>query len=196
VSGYVKARNARFKETAMTKKMRFAVALLCTIFLGCTAAQAQKPALKMVPVTAAPDLSKLNLEKILQGLKTGNIQSDQETSPLEVVAQFLELNPGQAEELGQLLKTRQATLTPLLTAAQTLTQQLAALLNSGGNPSQIGTELIQIHTLQQKIGQVQQAFLTQFAASLTADQAQRLQAVQVAAQLQPILPAFAPIFLF
>jgi hypothetical protein len=181
----------------MTKKTRFAFALLCIVLIGGIAAHAQKPATKIVPATTAPDLSKLNLEKILQGLQTANIQSDgQETSPLDVVAAFLELNPGQTAELEQLLQARQATLTPLLTAAQTLTQQLAALLNSGGNPAQIGTALIQIHTLQQKIGQVQQAFLTQFVSTLAPDQVQKLQAVQVAAQLQPILPAFAPIFLF
>jgi hypothetical protein len=96
----------------------------------------------------------------------------------------------------QLVQARQAAITPLLAAAQTLTGQLAVLLNSGGNPTQIGTALIQIHALQQQIGQVQAAFLTQFVSILSPDQVQKLQAVQIAAQLQPILPAFAPIFLF
>jgi hypothetical protein len=113
-----------------------------------------------------------------------------------VVAEFLQLRPAQASELGQLLQARQTTIAPLLASAQTLIQQLGVLLNSGGNPTQIGTALIQVHALQQQIGQVQQAFLTQFVAILDSDQPQRLQAVQLAAQLQPILPAFAPIFLF
>jgi hypothetical protein len=56
--------------------------------------------------------------------------------------------------------------------------------------------VIQIHALQQQAIQTQQAFLGQFLASLTSEQLQKLQAVQVAAQLQPILPAFQPIFLF
>jgi hypothetical protein len=46
------------------------------------------------------------------------------------------------------------------------------------------------------MAQAQQAFLAQFMAILDADQLQRLQAVQIAAHLQPILPAFQPIFLF
>jgi hypothetical protein len=193
----VKARKARFKETAMSKKTRFAFALLCIVLLGCSVANAQKPAFKIAPATTAPDLTKLNLEKILQELQTTNVQGDgQEVSPLEVVAAFLQLRPGQAAELQQLVQARQATITPLLTAAQTLIQQLAILLNSGGNPAQIGTALIQIHTLQQKIGEVQQAFLAQFVSTLDPEQLQKLQAVQVAAQLQAILPAFAPIFLF
>jgi hypothetical protein len=178
-------------------RTRFAFALLSIALLCGSAAYAQKPALKIVPATPAPDLAKLNVEKILQQLHTTNVKADgQEVSPLQVVAAFLQLTPGQVGELEQLVQARQAAITPLLTAAQTLTQQLAILLNSNGNPAQIGTALIQIHTLQQQIGQVQQAFLTQFVSTLAPDQVQRLQAVQIAAQLQPILPAFAPIFLF
>lgn len=56
--------------------------------------------------------------------------------------------------------------------------------------------MIQIHVLQQQAAQVQQAFVTQFTSILTAEQQQKLQAVQIAVQLQPILPAFQPIFLF
>ena len=181
----------------MTKKIRFAFALLSIVLLGCNTAYVQKPASKIVPAAPAPDLTKLNVEKILQQLQATSVQADgQEVSPLQVVAEFLQLTPGQVGELGQLLQARQTAIAPLFVTAQTLIQQLGVLLNSGGNPAQIGTALIQIHALQQQIGHVQQAFLTQFVGILNADQAQRLQAVQVAAQLQPILPAFGPIFLF
>jgi hypothetical protein len=181
----------------MTKKTRFAFVLLSTVLLGCNVAYAQKLASKIVPAVPAPDLTKFNVEKILQQLQTTNVQADgQEVSPLQVVVEFLQLQPGQASELGQLLQARQATIAPLFATAQTLIQQLGVLLNSGGNPTQIGTALIQIHALQQQIGQAQQTFLTQFVAILDANQAQRLQAVQVAEQLQSILPAFGPIFLF
>jgi hypothetical protein len=181
----------------MTRKTRFAFALLGIVLLGCNAAYAQKPPSKIAPAMPAPDLTKLNVEKLLQQLQTTNVQADgQEVLPLQVVAEFLQLRPAQASELGQLLQARQTTIAPLLASAQTLIQQLGVLLSSGGNPTQIGTALIQVHALQQQIGQVQQAFLTQFVAILDSDQAQRLQAVQLAAQLQPILPAFAPIFLF
>jgi hypothetical protein len=98
--------------------------------------------------------------------------------------------------LEQLLQTRQATLVPLFQAAQSLIQQLGILLNSGENPAQVGAVVIQIHALQQQMTQAQQTFLTQFLAILDAEQLQKLQAVQVAVQLQPILPAFQPIFLF
>jgi hypothetical protein len=196
VSGLVKARNACFKETAMTRKPRFALALLGVVLLGGNAAYAQKAASKIVPAAPGPDLTKLNVEKILQQLQTTNAADGQEVSPLQVVAEFLQLRPGQAAELGQLLQARQTAIAPLFVTAQTLIQQLGVLLNSGGNPAQIGTALIQIHALQQQIGSVQQAFLTQFVGILDPEQAQKLQAVQVAAQLQPILPAFAPIFLF
>ena len=77
-----------------------------------------------------------------------------------------------------------------------MTQQLGILLNTGGNPAQVGVLVIQIHALQQQMGQAQQSFLTRFVAILDAEQVQKLQAVRIAAQLQPILPAFQPIFLF
>ena len=179
------------------KQTGFAFTLLAILLMSCNLAQAQKPASKPALVTAAPDLTKLNIEKILQQVQTTNVQPGaQETSPLQVVAEFLQLRPGQVSELEQLLQARQTTLVPLFQAAQALTQQLAVLLNSGGNPAQVGVLVIQIHALQQQMAQAQQAFLAQFVAILDAEQLQKLQAVQIADQLQPILPAFQPIFLF
>src|SRR5713226_7795480 len=179
------------------KKIRFTFALLAILLASCDGVYAQKPAPKPVPVTPAPDLSKLNIEQILQQVQATKIQaSDEETSPLQLVAEFLQLRTGQVGELEQLLQARQATLVPLFQAAQSLIQQLGILLNSGGNPAQVGVLVIQIHALQQRMAQVQQAFLAQFMAILDADQLQKLQSVQIAAQLRPILPAFQPILLF
>jgi hypothetical protein len=194
----VKAQNARTsRRTAAMKKTGIAFALLAMILVSCYEAHAQKLAPKSAPVTIAPDLTKLNIEKILQQVQTTKVQpSAQEPSPLQVVAEFLQLRPGQISELEQLLQARQTTLVPLFQTAQALIQQLGALLNSGGNPAQVGILVIQIHALQQQMAQAQHAFLTQFVAILDAEQSQKLQAVQIAAQLQPILPAFQPVFLF
>jgi len=194
----MKAQNACPSRRAATmKKTGIALAVFTIVLTTWAGAHAQKPAPKCTPLTTAPDLSKLNIEKILQQLQTTSIQpSAQETSPLQIVADFLQLQPGQVTELDQLLQARQATLVPLFQAAQALIQQLGNLLNSGGNPAQVGAVVIQIHALQQQMAQAQQSFLSQFVATLNADQQQRLQAVQIAAQLQPILTAFQPIFLF
>src|ERR1700694_357605 len=178
------------------KKTGFVFALLAIFLRSCSQPLAQKPAAKLAPVTPTPDLSKLNIENILQQVQTKVQPSEQETSPLQAVAEFLQLRPGQVSELEQLLQARQAALVPLFQTAQALTQQLAVLLNSGGNPAQVGMLVIQIHALQHQIAQAEQAFLTQLVAILDAEQLQKLQAVQIAAQLQPILPAFQPIFLF
>jgi hypothetical protein len=179
------------------RKMGIAFALLLGLLGNGVGAHAQASGPKTAATTAAPDLSKLNIEKILQQVSTTSVQaSDAETTPLTVVAAFLQLTPNQTTELGQLLEARQARLVPLLQTAQNLTQQLGNLLNSGANPVQVGAVVIQIHALQQQAGQTQQAFLAQFTSLLAADQLQRLQAVQIAAQLQPVLPAFQPIFLF
>jgi len=179
------------------KKIGTAFAVLATLLLSCGGGHAQKFAPKSAPVTIAPDLTRLNVEKILQQVQTTKVQpSAQDTSPLQVVAEFLQLRPGQVSELEQLVQARQTALVPLFQTAQTLIQQLGILLNSGGNPAQVGVLVIQIRALQQQMAQAQQGFLTQFVALLDAEQLQKLQAVQVAVQLQPILPAFQPIFLF
>src|SRR5713226_7523656 len=194
----MKAQNARAsRRSAAMKKTGFALALLALVLLSSAGAYAQKPASQAAPVTTTPDLTRLSIEKILQQLQTTKIQSNpEEASPLQVVAEFLQLRPGQVSELEQLLQARQAKLVPLFQTAQSLIQQLGALLNSGGNPAQVGVLVIRIHALQQQMAQAQQAFLTQFVAILDGNQQQKLQAVQLAVQLQPILPAFQPIFLF
>jgi predicted nucleotide-binding protein (sugar kinase/HSP70/actin superfamily) len=179
------------------KKTAITLAFLAVLPMTCAEAHAQKTGSKTPTVTSAPDLSKLNIDKVLQQLQTTTLQpSSDETSPLQVVAEFLQLSTGQVTELEQLLQARQATLVPLFQTAQALIQQVGNLLNSGANPAQIGAVVIQIHALQQQTAQTQQAFLTQFMAILDAQQLQKLQAVQVAVQLQPILSAFQPIFLF
>lgn len=179
------------------KKLGIALALLAVLFMTCAAARAQIRSPKTPTLTSVPDLPKLNIESVLQQLQATPIQpSSQETSLLQVVAAFLQLTPSQVTELEQLLQARQAKLVPLAQTVQTLTQQLGNRLNSGANPAQVGAVIIQIHALHQQMAQAQQAFLAQFIAILTAEQLQKLQAVQVAAKLQPILPAFQPIFLF
>jgi hypothetical protein len=179
------------------KKTAIVFASLAMLLMNCDAAQAQKPAFKSIPVTIAPDLTKLNIEKMLRQIQTTSVPpSAQDASPLQVVAEFLQLQPGQVSAVEQLLQARQAALVPLFQTAQTLIQQLAVLLNSGGNPAQVGVLVIQIHALQQEMARAQHGFLSQFVATLDAEQLQKLQAVQIAAQLQPILPAFQAIFLF
>jgi len=193
----VKAQNAHTsRRTAAMKKTGIAFALLAILLMSCSQALAQKPGAKPAPVTPTPDLSKLNIERILQQVQTTKFQaSAEETSPLQVVAEFLQLRPGQVSELEQLLQARQAAIVPLFETAQAVIQQLGILLNTAGNPAQVGLLVIQIHVLQQQMGQAQQSFLSHFVAILDAEQLQKLQAVRIAAQLQPILPAFQPIFL-
>lgn len=179
------------------KKTAILFLLLATSLVTCTGINAQTLGPKMPVTNSAPDLSKLNVEKILQQLQATKLQVNaDETSPLQVVAEFLQLTPSQVSELGQLLQARRAKLVPLVQTVQALTQQLSNLLNSGANPAQVGGVVIQMHALEQQAALAQQAFLTQFTAILTADQLQRLQTVQIAAQLQAILPYFQPIFLF
>jgi hypothetical protein len=185
------------------KTSGIAIALLAASLVSGNAVLAQKVVSKpavAAPAAPAPDLSKINPEKVLQELQTAkgatNGTDGQGVTPLEVIATFLQLSPGQISELEQLLETRQEALAPRAQQLQALSQQLEALLSSGGNPAQVGATVIQIHAFDQQIAEIQHTFLAQLAAILGADQLQRLQAVQIAAQLQPILPAFRLLFPF
>ena len=178
-------------------KTRIAIALVAAVLMTSNGVHAQTPAPKAVPAAPAPDLSKLNIEKVLQQLQATNTQaSNEETSPLQAIAAFLQLRPGQVSELEQLLQARQAALVPLAQQVQILVQQLGNLLNAGGNPGQVGVLVIQIHGRQQQMALAQQSFLAQFLSILDVEQTHKIQAVQIAAQLRPILPAFQLVFLF
>jgi len=177
------------------KAMRFAGVLL-GVLTGCTnLVYAQRPAANSTPTVVAPDLSKLNIGKVLAQMQTATVD-EEAPPPIQVVAQFLQLRPDQQQIFGQLLQARQTALTPLLVAIERRVQQLEALLSSGGNPGDIGVLVIQIHALQQQVAQVQQSFLAHFASLLDQEQQQRLAAVHIAAQLQPVLPAFEQLYLF
>jgi hypothetical protein len=65
------------------KQTGFAFALLAILLGSCYPAQAQRPAPKFAPATAAPDLSKLNIEKVLQQVQPTTIPPNS----LEAVAQ-------------------------------------------------------------------------------------------------------------
>jgi len=111
------------------------------------------------------------------------------------VAEFLQLRPGQGASWSNCCRrARQRLYRSSNGASPDPTASRSAEFRR--NPAQVGILVIQIHALQQQMAQAQQAFLTQFVAILDAEQLQKLQAVQIAAQLQPILPAFQPIFLF
>lgn len=183
------------------KKIAIALGLLAAMLMTPTGASAQTaPPKTTAPVKLSPDLSKLPIDKLLQTVQSAQAantdSAGDDASPLQVIAAFLQLQPGQITELGTLLQARQAALVPLVQQIQALAQQVDTLVNSGGNPGQIGLLVLQIHARQMQIAQTQQAFLGQFIALLSPDQLQLLQALQIAVQLQPVLPAFKLIFLF
>jgi len=179
------------------KQTRLVIALLSMVIGSMNMLHAQKPTPKTGLVVSVPDLSKLSIGNMLEQMQTTTIAGNGEApSPIQIVAQFLQLRPDEVQELGQLLKARQAAVVPLLQGIQQRVQQLEALLNSGGSPADVGMLVIQIHTLQQQVAQEQQDFLSNFVNLLAPEQQQRLEAVRIAAQLQPILPAFQQLYLF
>jgi hypothetical protein len=179
------------------KQTRFIVALLSMVIGSANLLYAQKPTPKFRSLVSVPELSKLSIGKMLEQMQTTTAEENGEApSPIQIVVQFLQLRTDQVQEFGQLLQARQAAVVPLLQGIQQRVQQLEALLNSGGNPVDVGMLVIEIHTLQHQVAQVQQDFLSRFVNLLDPEQQQRLEAVRIAAQLQPILPAFQQLYLF
>jgi len=107
------------------------------------------------------------------------------------VAAFLELQVPQVEALVQLLIQRQLAVIPLAQEIKQREAILAELFQSGEpNPLAVGQLVIQIRLLHGAIAAVQVDFLSAFHDLLFPGQQQKLGAIQVAAALQPILPAF------
>lgn len=113
-----------------------------------------------------------------------------EGGPLAVVAQFLGLAPEQVQAVAQLIQQREQSLAPILQQIAIREQQIAELIATGGDPEQIGQLVIEIHQLRQAAQGVQAQFLAGFQSLLSEPQRQRWAQVQLAAQLQPVLPAF------
>jgi hypothetical protein len=128
---------------------------------------------------------------MLQQMQTSAAQDQADApAPLQIVVQYLQLQPAQQTVFGQLLQARQTAVTPLFQGIAEREQQVLSLVSSGGNPAQIGILVTQIYALQQQIEQTQQTFLSNLANLLDDDQKQRFAAVQLAAQLEPVVPAF------
>jgi len=153
--------------------------------------QAQGRAEKAKPATTVQGLSDLRTNTTTDKLRALTDQALSGSSEsVQAVAQFLQLSPDQVDALVQLLEARQSAVAPLLQKMAIAESRLNQLLNSGGTPADIGALVIQIHTLQQQVMLAQQSFLTNFQNLLDPDQRQKLEAVHLAAQLQPIVPYF------
>ncbi len=116
--------------------------------------------------------------------------------PPAVVAAFLGFTEPQAVQFGDLLnqfQTAQRGLQEQIAARQA---QLDILLGQPNpDPAVIGSLFLQIHALQQEVARAIQSFQSQFTALLTDEQKQKVQAVTLASQLQPVVGAFVGLYL-
>jgi hypothetical protein len=184
------------------KPIRLAIVVF-SLVLGCSSfASAQSSTTASTSAIPAlpnpvPSLSKLNVSSTLAKMQTTAAEGNPDApAPVQLVAQFLQLTTAQQPVFGELLQSRQTAVSPLFQGIAQREQQIEALVQAGGNPAQIGALMLQIYALQQQIVQIQQEFLANLANLLDQDQQQRLAAVSLAAQLQPVVPAFEVLQLF
>ena len=106
-----------------------------------------------------------------------------------IVAHFLGFSDSQAAQFKQLLQSLQATAGGLQQQISPKQQSLEILLSAAQpDPATVGQLLLEIHGLQQQLGQAIQSYHESFLALLTSDQMQKTQAVVQAAQLLPARP--------
>jgi hypothetical protein len=116
--------------------------------------------------------------------------------PPAVVSSFLGLTPGQVEHMGALLSQVLPTLEALGHQSAVGQQQLDILLSQANpDPGQIGKLVMQLHVLQVQAAQLVEGYHSAFVGLLTQDQKQKVEGVTVASQLQPVVGAFAALFL-
>jgi Spy/CpxP family protein refolding chaperone len=116
-------------------------------------------------------------------------------SPLGVVVEFLRLAPEQVQALSQLIAEREAVRAPIRLEIAGRKTQIRHLVASGGDPADVGRLVIEIHQLRQAGAAAQARFMMGFESVLTEEQRIRLQHLRVAAQVQPVLPAFVALSL-
>ena len=109
----------------------------------------------------------------------------------QVVVGFLGLTPPQGGALGLLLEERQRSVAPVLQEIALREQRIRELLAVGGDPIEIGALVVQVHHLKGQVEAVQAVILARFEALLDDAQRERWGQVRGAAQLQPVVPAFA-----
>ncbi len=116
--------------------------------------------------------------------------------PVIIVVNFLGLSQDQAAQFGHLLESLQTNVHGLELQMQAAQKQLGELLDaSAPDPAAVGRLLLQIRGLQQQVQQAVESFRQQFLQLLTADQKDKLGAVQQAAQLLPAVSAFGALHL-
>jgi uncharacterized membrane protein len=115
-------------------------------------------------------------------------------SPIQVVAAVLKLSDDQAHTLAQILAAKAASIQPLAQQIQQHEQEIATLLGSASpDPTQLGRLLIETAALQAQVQTIAAASAAQFVAVLSDPQKQTLGHIRQAAQVCPVVPAFAAV---
>jgi uncharacterized membrane protein len=118
--------------------------------------------------------------------------AQQPPDPVAVVAQVLQLSSDQITAWTTILHARQTSIEPLLQQAQMQQQAVAQALGSANpDPMTVGQAVVALHALEVQISALNGQSAGDFEKILSADQLQRLNGIRGAAQVCPIVPAFA-----
>jgi Spy/CpxP family protein refolding chaperone len=114
--------------------------------------------------------------------------------PPAMVAGFLGFTEDQAAQFVKMFGTLQGTLTGLEQQMQAQQQELGRLASAAApDPVAVGQTFLKLVALQRQAGQAVDAYHQQFATLLNDEQKQKVQAVNQAAQLLPLVQAFVAV---
>src|SRR5271163_1268333 len=115
------------------KATRFAIAVFGLLLGSANLLQAQTTAPKSAPASSAtttaapPNLAKLDVSAMLDQMQAATAEDQADApSPLQIVVQFLQLQPAQQTVFGELLQARQTAVTPLFQGIAEREQQVLA----------------------------------------------------------------------
>jgi hypothetical protein len=109
-----------------------------------------------------------------------------------LVAQFLGFSDSQTPQFQKLLQNLQSNIGPLQQQAFAAQQSLEQLANTDNpDPAAIGARVLAMRAIQKQILAALDSYHKLFAALLTSDQMQKVQAVTQAGKLLPAVNAFA-----
>jgi Spy/CpxP family protein refolding chaperone len=111
--------------------------------------------------------------------------------PVMFVAGFLQLTEPQIHDLVRIVQDRDTAIRPVAEGVHAKQMALAELLGTASpDPAKVGELVLEIRTGEKRAAEISQSAAASFANILTSEQQQRMEAIILANQVAPVVPAF------
>ena len=111
--------------------------------------------------------------------------------PVRIMVRYLDMSRPQVELFFELRQLPRECVAPRHEALKELKPQLREALSEGASSGEVGNLAIDIHTLKQDIHRCFAAYRQEFADMLEDEQLAKMERLQAAARLRPVIGAFS-----